>query len=227
MKKIVVLISGQGSNLQALIEACQQGCIPAQISAVISDQAQAYGLQRAQQAGIPAVLLSRSAGLSRDDYDHLLTQTVAAYQPDLVVLAGFMRLLGAFFLAVFPQQILNIHPSLLPKYPGLNTHQRALESGDRQHGATVHFVTEQLDGGPIVLQAQVTLSPQDSLEAISARVHQQEWQIYPLAVRWFIEGRLCMRQGKAWLDQQPLPPLGLSIRSLNRPGLTEDSTISL
>lgn len=213
MKKIVVLISGQGSNLQALIEACQQGSIPAQISAVISDQPQAYGLTRAEQAGIPAVALSRPALLSRAEYDHLLAQTVAAYQPDLVVLAGFMRLLGATFLEAFPQQILNIHPSLLPKYPGLNTHQRALESGDRQHGATVHFVTSQLDGGPIVLQAQVPIGPQDSLETISARVQQQERQIYPLAVRWFIEGRLCMRQGLAWLDQQPLPPLGSSMSS--------------
>lgn len=211
MKKIVVLISGQGSNLQALIDACQQGVIRAQISAVISDQPQAYGLNRAQQAEIPALILSRPAHLSRAEYDHLLTQTVAAYQPDLVVLAGFMRLLGATFLEAFPQQILNIHPSLLPKYPGLHTHQRALESGDRQHGATVHFVTSQLDGGPIVLQARVPIIPQDSLEAISARVQQQEWQIYPLAVRWFIEGRLYMRQGLAWLDQQPLPPLGSSI----------------
>lgn len=214
MKKIVVLISGHGSNLQALIEACQQGVIRAQISAVISDQAQAYGLNRAQQAGIPAVLVSRPALLSRAEYDYLLTQTVAAYQPDLVVLAGFMRLLGATFLEAFPEQVLNIHPSLLPKYPGLNTHQRALESGDRQHGATVHFVTQQLDGGPVVLQARVPISPQDSLETISARVQQQEWQIYPLAVRWFIEGRLCLRQGKAWLDQQPLPPLGSSRSAL-------------
>jgi phosphoribosylglycinamide formyltransferase-1 len=216
MKTIVVLISGHGSNLQALIQACQQGVIPAQISAVISDQPQAYGLQRAKEAGIPVEILSRPATLSRAEYDHLLTRTVSSYQPDLVVLAGFIRILGSAFLEKFSQQILNIHPSLLPKYPGLNTHQRALASGDRQHGATVHFVTQQLDGGPIVLQARVPICPEDSLETISARVQEQEWLIYPLAVRWFIEGRLRMQQGKAWLDQQPLPPLGSSMCALRK-----------
>ncbi|MEW9810099.1 MAG: phosphoribosylglycinamide formyltransferase [Candidatus Symbiodolus clandestinus] len=208
MKKLVILISGQGSNLQALIDHCQQGSIPAQIQAVISDQAAAYGLVRAQQAGIPSVIIRRSPSLTRVQYDQLLAETVAAYQPDLVVLAGFMHILGPNFLQAFSQQILNIHPSLLPKYPGLNTHQQVLANQDTYHGATVHFVTEQLDAGPVILQARIAVSPQETLDSLRFRIQQQEWVIYPLAVRWFIEGRLVMRHGSAWLDQQRLPSTG-------------------
>ncbi|MGY0146809.1 phosphoribosylglycinamide formyltransferase [Edwardsiella tarda] len=208
MKRILVLISGQGSNLQALIAACQAGRIPGQIVAVFSNRADAYGLTRARQAGIEAHALTPADYPDRQAFDAALAERIAAYQPDLLVLAGYMRILSPDFVRRFHGRMLNIHPSLLPHYPGLDTHRRALAAGDREHGASVHFVSETLDGGPVVLQARVPIFPDDSVEEIAARVQVQEHAIYPLVVAWFCQDRLQYHAAQAWLDGRPLPPQG-------------------
>ncbi|EOW6645794.1 phosphoribosylglycinamide formyltransferase [Cronobacter muytjensii] len=208
MKRIVVLISGSGSNLQAIIDACAQKKIHGVISAVFSNKADAFGLERAREANIPAHALSAGAFASRDAFDRELMQEIDAYAPDLVVLAGYMRILSPAFVAHYEGQLLNIHPSLLPKYPGLHTHRQALANGDDEHGTSVHFVTDELDGGPVILQARVPVFPGDSEEDVTARVQAQEHAIYPLVVSWFVDGRLAMREGRAWLDGHPLPPQG-------------------
>jgi phosphoribosylglycinamide formyltransferase-1 len=208
MKKIVVLVSGQGSNLQALIDACQQGRIDATIVAVLSNNAQAYGLQRAEEAGIAAQALDAKAFADREAFDAALAQAIDQYQPDLVVLAGYMRILSNAFVQHYAGRLLNIHPSLLPKYPGLHTHRQAIDNGDAEHGTSVHFVTEQLDGGPVILQAKVPIFPGDEEDEVIERVQTQEHTIYPLVVSWFIEGRLAMRDNAAWLDGERLPAQG-------------------
>lgn len=205
MKKIVVLISGSGSNLQSLIDSCHTGAVDAQIVAVISNQANAYGLVRAQQAGIPACCFDAKQYTDRQAYDSALLKHIDQYQPDLVVLAGFMRILPPQFVQHFMGKLLNIHPSLLPKYPGLHTHRKALENGDKEHGTSVHFVTEELDGGPVILQAKVPIFTQDNEEDVIERVKTQEHAIYPLVIAWFVSGRLVMDGGKAVLDGQILP----------------------
>ncbi|MCL7462336.1 phosphoribosylglycinamide formyltransferase [Pseudomonas sp. NW5] len=211
---VVVLISGSGSNLQALIDALADGSIPAQIGAVISNRADAYGLTRAQNAGIPTAVLDHKAFEGREAFDAALIEAIDAQQPDLVVLAGFMRILTPGFVRHYAGRLLNIHPSLLPLYKGLHTHQRALEAGDREHGCSVHFVTEELDGGPLVVQAVVPVLPNDQVDSLAARVHVAEHHIYPLAVRWFAEGRLRLGAQGAELDGQPLPPCGHQVREL-------------
>ncbi|ERK15551.1 Phosphoribosylglycinamide formyltransferase [Serratia fonticola AU-P3(3)] len=208
MKKIVVLVSGQGSNLQALIDACQQGRIAATIVAVLSNNAQAYGLQRAEEAGIAAQALDAKGFADREAFDAALAQAIDQYQPDLVVLAGYMRILSNAFVQRYAGRMLNIHPSLLPKYPGLHTHRQAIDNGDAEHGTSVHFVTEQLDGGPVILQAKVPIFPGDEEDEVIERVQTQEHTIYPLVVSWFIEGRLAMRDNAAWLDGERLPAQG-------------------
>ncbi|MBC3379810.1 phosphoribosylglycinamide formyltransferase [Serratia fonticola] len=208
MKKIVVLVSGQGSNLQALIDACQQGRIAATIVAVLSNNAQAYGLQRAEKAGIAAQALDAKGFADREAFDAALAQAIDQYQPDLVVLAGYMRILSNAFVQRYAGRMLNIHPSLLPKYPGLHTHRQAIDNGDAEHGTSVHFVTEQLDGGPVILQAKVPIFPGDEEDEVIERVQTQEHTIYPLVVSWFIEGRLAMRDNAAWLDGERLPAQG-------------------
>ncbi|MCS4268106.1 MULTISPECIES: phosphoribosylglycinamide formyltransferase [Serratia] len=208
MKKIVVLVSGQGSNLQALIDACQQGRIAAEIVAVFSNRAQAYGLQRAQAADIAAHALDAKAYADRAAFDAALAEAIDQYQPDLVVLAGYMRILSPQFVQHFAGRMLNIHPSLLPKYPGLHTHRQAIDNGDSEHGTSVHFVTEQLDGGPVILQAKVPIFPGDEEDEVVERVQTQEHLIYPLVVNWFVEGRLAMRDNAAWLDGKRLPEQG-------------------
>ncbi|MDK1252752.1 phosphoribosylglycinamide formyltransferase [Cronobacter dublinensis] len=208
MKRIVVLISGSGSNLQAIMDACAQKKINGVISAVFSNKADAFGLERARDANIPAHALSAGAFASRDAFDRELMQEIDAYAPDLVVLAGYMRILSPAFVAHYEGRLLNIHPSLLPKYPGLHTHRQALANGDDEHGTSVHFVTDELDGGPVILQARVPVFAGDTEEDVTARVQAQEHAIYPLVVSWFVEGRLTMREGRAWLDGQPLPPQG-------------------
>ncbi|CAI0969369.1 phosphoribosylglycinamide formyltransferase [Serratia quinivorans] len=208
MKKIVVLVSGQGSNLQALIDACQQGRIAAEIVAVFSNRAQAYGLQRAQAADIAAHALDAKAYADRAAFDVALAEAIDQYQPDLVVLAGYMRILSPQFVQHFAGRMLNIHPSLLPKYPGLHTHRQAIDNGDSEHGTSVHFVTEQLDGGPVILQAKVPIFPGDEEDEVVERVQTQEHLIYPLVVNWFVEGRLAMRDDAAWLDDKRLPEQG-------------------
>jgi phosphoribosylglycinamide formyltransferase-1 len=208
MKKIVVLVSGQGSNLQALTDACQQGRIAAEIVAVFSNKAQAYGLQRAEEAGIAAHSLDAKAFIDREAFDAALADAIDQYQPDLVVLAGYMRILSAAFVQHYAGRMLNIHPSLLPKYPGLHTHRQAIDNGDSEHGTSVHFVTEQLDGGPVILQAKVPIFPGDDEDEVIERVQAQEHCIYPLVVNWFVEGRLVMRDNAAWLDDKRLHEQG-------------------
>lgn len=208
MKRIVVLVSGEGSNLQALIDACQQGRINAQISAVFSNKSAAYGLERARLADIPAQALDVKAYEDRAAFDMALADAIEAYQPDLVVLAGYMRILTADFVQRFAGRMINIHPSLLPKYPGLHTHRQAIENQDDEHGTSVHFVTEQLDGGPVILQAKVPVFSDDSEDDLVARVQTQEHNIYPLVVSWFVEGRLSLQNDQVLLDNNPLPEQG-------------------
>ncbi len=208
---VVVLISGSGSNLQALIDAARQGSLPIDIRAVISNEPDAFGLERARRAGIPGRLLSHKNFPSREAYDRELADLIDQYQPGLVVLAGFMRILTPVLVERFRGRMFNIHPSLLPKFRGLHTHQRALDANEREHGASVHFVTEELDGGPLVLQARVPVEPGDDADALAARVLRQEHRIYPQAVRWFAKGRLQLGpDGKPRLDGQVIEqPLNL------------------
>ena len=208
MKNIVVLISGSGSNLQALIDACEQKRIPGTIRAVFSNKADAFGLERAREAGIPQHALAASQFASREAFDRELMHEIDAYAPDVVVLAGYMRILSAEFVQHYQGKLLNIHPSLLPKYPGLNTHRQALDNGDTEHGTSVHFVTEELDGGPVILQAKVPVFAGDDEAEITSRVQAQEHAIYPLVVSWFLNGRLKMQDNHAWLDDIKLPPEG-------------------
>lgn len=199
-KTIVVLISGSGSNLQALIDACSNGKINGRIAAVISNRPNVKGLDRAADAGIDAITLDHKQFDGREAFDHALSQCIDQFQPDLVVLAGFMRILTPSFTQHYIGRMLNIHPSLLPKYPGLHTHQRALEAGDSEHGVTVHFVTAELDGGPAVLQAKVPVLENDDPSSLAARVLEQEHVIYPQAVAWFVDGRLRLDGNTALLD---------------------------
>ncbi|GIZ13894.1 phosphoribosylglycinamide formyltransferase [Pseudomonas sp. NCCP-436] len=210
---IVVLISGSGSNLQALIDSIAQDSNPARIAAVISNRADAYGLVRAQNAGIPTRVLDHRQFDGREAFDAALIEAIDGFDPQLVVLAGFMRILTPGFVNHYTGRLLNIHPSLLPKYKGLHTHQRALEAGDSEHGCSVHFVTEELDGGPLVVQAVLPVLPGDTVESLAQRVHQQEHRIYPLAVRWFAEGRLRLGAQGAMLDGKLLPASGHLIRT--------------
>jgi len=210
---VVVLISGSGSNLQALIDSSRAGDSPVRIRAVISNRADAYGLERAKAAGIDTCVLDHKAFAGREAFDAALVEAIDACEPHLVVLAGFMRILSSDFVRHYAGRLLNIHPSLLPKYKGLHTHQRALEAGDGEHGCSVHFVTEELDGGPLVVQAVIAVRSGDTLDSLAQRVHEQEHQIYPLAVRWFAEGRLRLDAQGAMLDGQPLPGTGHLIRT--------------
>ncbi|KAF7770168.1 phosphoribosylglycinamide formyltransferase 1 [Pseudoalteromonas citrea] len=206
--RLVVLISGSGSNLQAIIDACQNNEVNGEICAVISNKADAYGLVRAQNAGLETCILSHKDYPSREDYDVELASLIDSFNPDLVVLAGFMRILTPRLVQKFKGKMLNIHPSLLPKYQGLNTHQRAIDAKDDVHGVSVHFVTEELDGGPVVLQAKVPILADDTAEILAKRVHEQEHIIYPLVVKWFSEHRLTMEADYAIFDDQPLPAQG-------------------
>lgn len=208
----VVLISGSGSNLQALIDS-QGEDNPLRIRAVISNRADAYGLTRAQNAGIATQVLDHKAFADREAFDCALIEAIDGFQPDLVVLAGFMRILTPAFVRHYSGRLLNIHPSLLPKHKGLNTHQRALDAQDPEHGCSVHFVSEELDGGPLVIQAVVPVEPGDTVETLALRVHMQEHRIYPTAVRWFAEGRLRLAAEGALLDGEKLPATGYLIRT--------------
>jgi len=208
MKRIVVLVSGNGSNLQAILDACQQGRIHGSVAAVFSNKAEAFGLERAREANVAAHALAAAQFADREAFDRQLMLEIDAYAPDLVVLAGYMRILSPAFVQHYAGRMLNIHPSLLPKYPGLHTHRQAIENGDDEHGTSVHFVTEELDGGPVILQAKVPVYSNDSEADVAARVQHQEHAIYPLVVGWFVDGRLAMRDDAAWLDGQPLSAEG-------------------
>jgi len=203
-KKIVVLISGNGSNLQAVIDACEANKINGEVVAVISNKPDVYGLERATNHNITAEVVNHKSYDTREAYDEVLQSAIDKHQPDLVVLAGFMRILTPQFVAHYQGRMINIHPSLLPKYQGLNTHQRAIDAGDDVHGVSVHFVTAELDGGPVILQARVPIFPEDSAEDLSARVHEQEHRIYPLVINWFCDERLLMVGPNASLDNLTL-----------------------
>ena len=202
----VVLISGNGSNLQTLID--QQADLGIHINAVISNRGDAYGLVRARKAGIPAITLNHKSYADREAYDTALMQCIDQYQPGLIILAGFMRILTPGFTRYYRGRILNIHPSLLPDYPGLHTHRRVLEAGDTEHGVTVHFVTEELDGGSPIIQARIPVTETDTEDTLRHRVHALEYVIYPRAVAWFAEGRLKLINNQAFLDGAALPPAG-------------------
>ena len=205
---LVVLISGTGSNLQAVIDACKSGKIHGRVAAVISNRSDAYGLKRASSADIHTAVISNQDYADRAQYDAALMTEIDRHQPDLIVMAGFMRILTPAFVNHYAGRMLNIHPSLLPKYQGLHTHQKAIDAGDSEHGASVHFVTEELDGGPVILQAKVPIFPGDEEDEVIERVQTQEHTIYPLVVSWFIEGRLAMHDNAAWLDDERLPAQG-------------------
>jgi len=196
---VVVLISGSGSNLQAIIDA-QAANYPARVKAVISNKPGIKGLQRAQQANIPTQVISHEGFASREAYDRELSHAIDSYSPELIVLAGFMRILSDWFVKKYAGRLLNIHPSLLPKYKGLHTHEQALEAKDSFHGATVHFVTAELDGGPLILQARVAISADDTPSALAGRVLAKEHEIYPRVIAWAAQGRLKMQDGFAMLD---------------------------
>ena len=204
---IVVLISGSGSNLQAMIDAIDAGELPAEIRAVISNEPGVRGLERARKAGIPAEVIDHRDYDSRAAFDQALMARIDHYRPQLVVLAGFMRILTEDFVNHYAGRMLNIHPSLLPRYQGLNTHQRVLDAGDEIHGVSVHFVTPELDGGPVILQAEVPVHAGDDAEALAERIHRQEHIIYPLVIRWFAEGRLRLAGDSVLLDGKPVEAL--------------------
>ncbi|ANG65171.1 phosphoribosylglycinamide formyltransferase [Marinobacterium aestuarii] len=207
-KRIVVLLSGSGSNLQALIDATQSGRINGRIVAVISNKPGVRGLERARDAGIDALLLDHTQHESREAFDGALQALIDQQEPDLIVLAGFMRILTADFVRHYLGRMFNIHPSLLPKYKGLHTHQRAIEAGDSEHGCTVHFVTPELDGGPLILQAAVPIAADTSIESLQQQVQVREHDIYPLAVEWFCAERLTLEATGVTLDGIQLPASG-------------------
>ena len=197
---VVVLISGRGSNLQSIIEAMQHQQLDIDIKAVISNRPDATGLEKARAAGIPAITVDHQQFANRHDFDLALQKSIDRYHPELLVLAGFMRILGEDFVNHYLGRMLNIHPSLLPRYPGLNTHQRALDNKDRWHGASIHFVASELDGGPVVLQVRLPVLEDDDQESLAERVLQQEHKLYCQAIQWFVEKRLILHQGQAYLD---------------------------
>jgi phosphoribosylglycinamide formyltransferase-1 len=201
---IAILISGRGSNMRVIAERAAAGTLPVDVRAVVSDQPVAEGLQTAAALNIATRVLQPREFADRLSYDRALVQLLEQYQPQLIVLAGFMRILTPHFIGAFANRILNVHPSLLPKYRGLHTHRRALEAGEELHGVSVHFVTEELDGGPVVLQAEVPVLSGDSEKTLSARVQQAEHRIYPQAIDWVARGRLLLKDGRAWLDGKPL-----------------------
>ncbi len=211
--RVVVLISGSGSNLQALIDGVATGNLPIEIVAVISNRPDVMGLSRAANAGIQTLVLDHKGFASREAFDQELMRAIDSYTPGLIVLAGFMRILTPEFTHHYLGRMLNIHPSLLPKFQGLHTHQRAIDAGETQHGVTVHFVTAELDGGPAIVQAVVPVIKTDDANLLAKRVQRQEHVIYPLAVKWFAQGDLRMVDGKAELKGELLPACGYQIEA--------------
>lgn len=212
-KRVVVLISGSGSNLQALIDGVAAGELPVELVAVISNRPGVLGLERAAKANIPTAVLDHKTFADRESFDRALMEKIDSYTPDLVVLAGFMRILTPEFTQHYLGRMMNIHPSLLPKFQGLHTHQRAIDACETHHGVTVHFVTAELDGGPAIVQACVPVFAGDDASSLAKRVQRQEHIIYPLAVKWFAQGDLRMLDGKSVLKGEPLPPSGYLISS--------------
>lgn len=209
--RMVVLISGSGSNLQAILNACGQAAtatvpvsIPGHVVGVLSNKADAYGLVRAQHAGVATAVLAHTDFADRTEFDAAMLKQIDVWQADVVVLAGFMRILSPGFVNALQGRLINIHPSLLPKYKGLHTHQRALDAGERIHGCSVHFVTPELDGGPVIAQAVVDVRDDDSVETLAARVHAAEHKLYPTVLSWLAQRRLFLDAGQIYLDGQSL-----------------------
>lgn len=209
--RLAVLISGSGTNLQAILDAISSGALHAQIAVVLSNKADAGGLARASQAGIPTEVLDHRQFDSREHFDQAMIDKLTPYQPDTVVLAGFMRILSPLFVRHYTGRLINIHPSLLPKYRGLHTHARALEAGDSHHGCSIHFVTEELDGGPLIAQARVEIESNDTPDSLSNRVQVREHQLYPLVLEWRAEQRLWLGEQGVMLDGKPLPEQGYQV----------------
>jgi phosphoribosylglycinamide formyltransferase 1 len=203
--RTAILISGSGTNLQAFIDRAASGGSALELCGVFSNRNEAFGLERARRAGIPTACIDHAGFDSRDAFDRAVAAALEPWQPRLLVLAGFMRILSPWFVDRYRGRILNVHPALLPAYPGLDTHRRALAAGETHHGSTVHFVTEQLDGGPRILQGRLSVDPAESPDALQSRVQSIEHKIYPEAAEWFAQGRLDCRDGAAWLDGKPLP----------------------
>lgn len=209
--RLAILISGHGSNLQAIMDAIANDKLNAEIILVVSNREAAFGLQRAQLAGLPALILLAKDYPNKTAYDTVLAQKIAALKPDLIVLAGFMRILTAEFVHHFAGQIINIHPSLLPKYRGLHTHEQVLANHDTHHGCSIHFVTPELDAGPLIAQAKFTLTQDDTLATITAKVHQLEHALYPFVLQQFAEQHLSLTAEGVLYKQQLLPSSGLSL----------------
>jgi len=201
---LLVLISGRGSNLKAILDAIRRGELPAVVTAVISDKLRAPGLEYAHQENIDTLALDAADYPDRDSYDRALQGLIDGFEPGLVVLAGFMRILTPAFVHHYQGRLINIHPSLLPELRGLNTHQRAIDKGVKEHGASVHFVTEELDGGPVFVQVRVPVLPDDDAERLAARVLRQEHRLYTQAIRWLAEGRVSLNGEQLMFDQKPL-----------------------
>ncbi len=202
LARAVVLISGGGSNLQAFIDQIDAGELPLDISLVVSNNGDAFGLDRAKQAGIESCVVDHRNYSSRSDFDAALIERIDASQPDIVILAGFMRILTADFVNHYENRLVNIHPSLLPKYPGTNTHQRAIDAKDQWHGASIHFVVPEVDAGPIILQGRLPINSGDTSESLQQRIHKIEHKLYPLALKWFAQGRLSINLDKVLLDNE-------------------------
>ncbi|HOB62334.1 MAG TPA: phosphoribosylglycinamide formyltransferase [Candidatus Competibacteraceae bacterium] len=206
--RLVVLISGRGSNLQAILDQAASGELPVEVAAVISNRPGVQGLERAQRAGVPTLELDHQPYADRPAFEAALIERIDQYQPDLVILAGFMRVLTAGFTEHYRGRLFNIHPSLLPKFRGLHTHERAIAAGEDEHGASIHFVTAELDGGPVIVQARVPVLSGDDPDILAARVLEQEHRLYPQAIRWFAEGRLQLMGEQVCFDgavlEQPL-----------------------
>ncbi len=202
--RVVVLISGRGSNLQAILDGAVAETLPVELRAVISNRPQAPGLERARRRGVATATVDHKAFSTRPLFEQALRERIDNHRPDLVVLAGFMRILSPAFVNHYQGRLVNIHPSLLPKFRGLHTHERALAAGETVHGASVHFVTPELDSGPVIVQARVPVLPGDDADALANRVLEQEHRIYPLAIRWFAEGRVRLINDGIVFDDQPL-----------------------
>lgn len=201
--KLVVLISGSGSNLQAFIDRIAAQQLNAEICAVISNNSDAYGLERAKAAEIEGICIDHKQFASRADFDQALAKSIKAYSPDWIILAGFMRILTADFVNQFSDKLINIHPSLLPKYPGTNTHQRALDAGDEEHGVSIHFVVPEVDAGPIILQGSIKINGDDSADSLQQRIHKIEHQLYPQAIEWLISNKAVLHGNQVLIDGKP------------------------
>ena len=212
-EEAIAKLGGVDDNMQAFIDACGRGELDAEIAVVLSNNPDAQGLARAKEAGIDTLCINHRDYEDRESFDQAMVDALTPYAPDLVILAGFMRILTPVFIAPFTGKLLNIHPSLLPKYPGLNTHQRALDAGDEEAGVTVHFVTPELDGGPPIIQARVPINEGDTADSLAARVINEEHVIYPIAARWQLEGRLQLTNQGAFLDDELIPATGIEHRA--------------